>query len=171
MAVGRVLRVIASSFVVPGPCGVAVRTRLKGLSAEDEHVLRLVGAHLGSLAAGDLKTRCADGLGHSSQRWADRKRDLTAVSSSRWAGSITKASHDQWALARRCQAAHVENLRAGVVMVERRLALPVGSKGTKRAPGGYRSRHEWFVKSRRPGVLWDRLSVVEAGRVRVVRGG
>ncbi|MEO6085000.1 MAG: IS200/IS605 family accessory protein TnpB-related protein [Umezawaea sp.] len=169
------LRAIASSFVVPGPSGVAIRTRLKGLSAEDEQVLRLVGAHLGSLAAGDLKTRCADGLDHSSQRWADRKRDLTAVSSSRWAGSITKASHDQWALARRCQAVHVENLRAGVAMVERRLALPVGSRGGTREPGGYRSRHEWFVKSRRLGVLRDRLAAAEAdrgaGRVRVVRGG
>ncbi|MEO6090379.1 MAG: IS200/IS605 family accessory protein TnpB-related protein, partial [Umezawaea sp.] len=175
MAVGRVLRSIASSFVVPGPSGVSIRTRLKGLSAEDEQVLRLVGAHLGSLAAGDLKSRCVDGLDHSSQRWADRKRDLTAVSSSRWAGSITTASHDQWALARRCQAAQAENLRAGVAMIERRLALPIGSKGAKREPGGYRSKREWFVKSRRLQVLRDRLTAVEAdrgaGRVRVVRGG
>jgi IS605 OrfB family transposase len=175
MAGGRVLRTVAPSFVVPGPSGVAIRTRLKGLSAEDEHVLRLVGAHLGSLAAGDLKSRCADGLAHSSQRWADRKRNLTAVSSSRWAGSITKASHDQWALARRCQAAQVESLRAGVAMIERRLTLPIGSKGSKREPGGYRGQREWFVKSRRLQALRDRLAAAEAdraaGRVRVVRGG
>ncbi|MEO6082402.1 MAG: IS200/IS605 family accessory protein TnpB-related protein [Umezawaea sp.] len=60
-------------------------------------------------------------------------------------------------------------------MVERRLALPVGSKGTKKAPAGYRSRHEWFVKSRRLEALRDRLAAAEAdrsaGRVRVVRGG
>lgn len=175
VAVERAVRAIAPSCVVPGPSGVAIRTRLKGLSAEDERVLRLVGAYLGSLAAGDLKARCAAGLEHSSVAWAERKRALTLVSSSRWAGSVTKASHDQWALARRCQAASVESLRAGVAMLERRLALPVGSAGSKREPGGYRSRHEWFVKSRRLGVLRDRLSVAEAdraaGRVRVVRGG
>jgi IS605 OrfB family transposase len=175
MAGGRVLRTVAPSFVVSGPSGVAIRTRLKGLSAEDEQVLCLVGAHLGSLAAADLKSRCVDGLAHSSQRWAERKRALTAVSSSRWAGSITKASHDQWALARRCQAAHVESLRAGVAMIERRLTLPIGSKGGKREPGGYRGRREWFVKSRRLRALRDRLAAAEAdraaGRVRVVRGG
>lgn len=175
MSAGRVLRVIAPSFVVPSSSGVAIRTRLKGLSVQDERVLRVVGAYLGSLAAGDLRSRCAHGLAHSPQRWADRKRGLTVVSSSRWAGSITKATHDQWALARRCQAAHAENLRAGVAMIERRLALPVGSRGDKREPGGYRSRREWFVKSRRVEALRDRLAVAEAdrvaGRVRVVRGG
>lgn len=175
MAVGRGLHAVAPSFVVPGPSGVATRTRLKGLSTQDERVLRLVGAHLGSLAAGDLRSRCVDGLAHCSQRWADRKRNLTAVSSSRWAGSITKASHDQWALARRCQAAQVESLRAGVAMIERRLALPIGSKGSKLEPGGYRGQREWFVKSRRLEALRDRLAAAEAdravGRVRVVRGG
>jgi hypothetical protein len=37
-------------------------------------------------------------------------RDLTVDSSSRWAGAITKSTHDQWALARRCLAAHIQNL-------------------------------------------------------------
>ncbi|MFD3622912.1 IS200/IS605 family accessory protein TnpB-related protein, partial [Streptomyces sp. NPDC058676] len=53
----------------------------------DERVLRLVGAHLGSLASKDLKVRCRDGLEHSGEAWAVRKRELTALSSSRWAGS------------------------------------------------------------------------------------
>jgi hypothetical protein len=35
------------------------------------------------------------GRGHSA------KRELTGCASARWAGSITKATHDQWALARR----------------------------------------------------------------------
>ncbi|MEO6085084.1 MAG: hypothetical protein ABIQ18_18425 [Umezawaea sp.] len=60
-------------------------------------------------------------------------------------------------------------------MIERRLALPIGSKGGKREPGGYRGRREWFVKSRRLRALRDRLAAAEAdraaGRVRVVRGG
>ncbi|MGJ5891632.1 IS200/IS605 family element transposase accessory protein TnpB [Streptomyces niveiscabiei] len=169
------LREVAAPFVVPGPTGVAIRTRLKGLTPEDEEVLRLVGAHLGSLASRDLKVRCADGLEHSAETWAVRKRELTPLSSSRWAGSITKATHDQWALARRGQAAHVQSLEAGVRTIRHRLSLPLGEKGGKRAPGGYRSQGEWFHKSRRLHVLQDRLTAVrtdrEAGVVRVVRGG
>ncbi|WP_371580605.1 IS200/IS605 family accessory protein TnpB-related protein [Streptomyces sp. NBC_01314] len=169
------LRSIASPLVASGPSGVAVRTRLKQLTPGDEKVLRLVGAHLGSLASKDLRTRCRDGLSHSGETWAVRKRELTPLSSSRWAGSITKATHDQWALARRCQLAHIQNLEAGVRTIEDRLSLPVGQKGTKKAPGGYRSRREWHAKSRRLRVLEDRLTVAradrEAGIVHVVRGG
>ena len=134
------LRSVAESFVASGPSGVAVRTRLKHLTPGDEKVLRLVGAHLGSLASKDLKVRCRDGLEHSGETWAVRKRELTPLSSSRWAGSITKATHDQWALARRGQLAHIQNLEAGVRTIEHRLSRPVGQKGTRRAPGGYRSR-------------------------------
>ncbi|GAA0213684.1 IS200/IS605 family element transposase accessory protein TnpB [Actinomadura nitritigenes] len=165
----------AAPFVVAGPSGVAVRDRLKGLTVEDERVLRLVGAHLGSLAGRDLKARCADGLDHDAERWAARKRGLTGESSARWAGSITKASHDQWALARRCQLAHLRSLEAGVQTIEHRLSQAIGAKGAKRAPGGYRSKREWFAKSRRLGVLKDRLAAEQAdwdaGVVRVVRGG
>ncbi|GGU62347.1 hypothetical protein GCM10010178_63190 [Lentzea flava] len=72
------LRAIAPSFVAQGASGVSVRTRLRGLTDLDEQVLRVVGAHLGSLASRDVKIRCADGLEHSSQRWAERKRELTS---------------------------------------------------------------------------------------------
>ncbi len=68
------LRAIDPPFVASGPCGVAVRNRLKGLTALDEQVLRQVGAHLGSLASRDLKARCADGLEHGADTWATRKR-------------------------------------------------------------------------------------------------
>ncbi|HEX2300039.1 MAG TPA: hypothetical protein VHH34_16265, partial [Pseudonocardiaceae bacterium] len=126
-------------------------------------------------ASTDLKTRCADGLEHDHQRWAARKRELTGLSSSRWAGAITKASHDQWALARRCQAAHIAGLEAAIATIEHRLSLPVGEKGTRKAPGGYRSAREWHAKSRRLRVLTDRLAREkagqQAGRVRIVRGG
>ncbi|MEV6037005.1 IS200/IS605 family accessory protein TnpB-related protein [Nonomuraea sp. NPDC052116] len=169
------LRPIASSFVVPGPSGVAVRDRLKHLTPADEQVLCLVGAHLGALASADLKTRCADGLGHCSDTWAARKRELTVQSSARWAGAITKTSHDQWALARRGQADHIRDLQAAIATITRRLSLPVGRKGTRKEPGGYRSRQEWFAKSRRLHLLQDRLkrrkADHQAGRVRVVRGG
>ncbi|MBT2509166.1 transposase [Streptomyces sp. ISL-98] len=169
------LRQIAPSFVALGPSGVSIRDRLKGLTIEDEKVLRLVGAHLGSLASRDLKARCVDGLEHSTESWASRKRELTPLSSSRWAGALTKATHDQWALARRGQAAHLQSLEAGVRTIAHRLSLPIREKGSKRAPGGYRSKSEWFQKTRRLARLEDRLTEVradrEAGVVRVVRGG
>ncbi|MER0479142.1 IS200/IS605 family accessory protein TnpB-related protein [Streptomyces sp. Edi2] len=169
------LRAISRPFVADGPSGVSIRDRLRGLTAQDEKVLRLVGGHMGRLATLDLKARCADGLEHSTHTWADRKRELTASSSSRWAGSVTSSTHDQWGLSRRAQHAHLQGLDAGIKTVRHRLSLPVGEKGSKRAPGGYRSKHEWFVKSRRLAVLEKRRSVVaadrERGKVSVVRGG
>ncbi|WP_055596519.1 IS200/IS605 family element transposase accessory protein TnpB, partial [Streptomyces hirsutus] len=141
----------------------------------DEEVLRRVGAHLGTLACRDLKTRCHDGLGHDAKTWAARKRELTPLSSARWAGAITRATHEQWALARRGALAHLQNLQAGVHTLRHRLALPLGAKGSKRAPGGYRSRREWHAKARRLQVLEDRLAreraAWQAGTVHVVRGG
>ncbi|MFF9400185.1 IS200/IS605 family accessory protein TnpB-related protein [Streptomyces sp. NPDC014744] len=169
------VRELAVPFVVSGPCGVAVRDRLKHLTPQDERVLRLVGAYQGRLASRDLKARCADGLEHGAGTWASRKRGLTPQSSSRIAGAITKATHDQWALARRCQAAHIQTLEAGIRTLRHRLSLPIGAPGTKRAPGGYRSKGEWFHKSRRLAALEARHTVAvrdrQAGRVRVVRGG
>lgn len=175
MAEPKKLRTISDPFVALGPPGVSVRDRLKRLTPENETVLRLVGAHQGTLASRDLKTRCADGHEHSTDTWAARKRELTKESSSRIAGTITKATHDQWALSRRCQLAHIQTLEAGVRTLTQRLSLPIGEKGTKRAAGGYRSKNEWFQKSRRLATLEHRLEQArtdrEAGRVHVVRGG
>ncbi|MCP3819934.1 transposase [Streptomyces sp. A3M-1-3] len=175
MSEQRKLRTIDAPFVSLGPSGVAVRDRLKRLTPEDDKVLRLIGEQLGSLAARDLKARCSDAGDHSTDTWAARKQGLTAASSSRWAGSITKATHDQWALSRRCQLAHIQNLESGVRTLMHRLSLPLGEKGTKRAAGGYRSKGEWFQKTRRLAILEHRLDVAraerEAGVVHVVRGG
>ncbi|MFD5641577.1 IS200/IS605 family accessory protein TnpB-related protein [Streptomyces anulatus] len=169
------VRALAGPFVVSGPSGVAVRDRLKHLTPEDERVLRAVGEYQGVLASRDLKVRCAEGLDRGAGSWAARKRELTKVSSSRIAGAITKASHDQWALARRCQAAHIRSLEDGIRTLKYRLSLPIGAKGTKRAAGGYRSKGEWFRKSRRLKDLEARHAAAvkdwHAGRVRVVRGG
>ncbi|MFE7245636.1 IS200/IS605 family accessory protein TnpB-related protein [Streptomyces sp. NPDC057580] len=169
------LRTIAPPFVAVGPAGVAIRDRLKHLTSQDGRVLRAVGEHQGRLASCDLKARCADGVEHGADSWALRKRDLTPLSSSRIAGAITKATHDQWALARRCQAAHIQTLEAGIRTLRHRLSLRIGEPGTKRAPGGYRSRGEWFRKSRRLAALEARHAAAvaqwQAGRVRVVRGG
>ncbi|MHA5051873.1 IS200/IS605 family accessory protein TnpB-related protein [Streptomyces sp. SD15] len=170
------LRELAASFVVPGPVGVAIRDQLR-VSAADAVVLAEVGMFLGSLAAGDLAERSRQGLAHDAAGWAVRKRGLTGRSSARWSGSITKATHDQWALARRGQVAHLAWLRGQIVSVEARLARPLGAKANKREglARGYATRGEWHAKSRRLHTLKDRLAVVEAdwaaGRVRVVRGG
>ncbi len=100
---------------------------------------------------------------------------MTAGSSSRWAGSVTSHTHDQWGLSRRAQHQHLKSLDAGIRMIRHRLSLPVGEKGSRGKPGGYRSRHEWFVKTRRLAILEARYEQVraerEAGRVGVVRGG
>ncbi|MEU2235487.1 IS200/IS605 family accessory protein TnpB-related protein [Streptomyces vietnamensis] len=171
----RQLRFIDAPFVALGPSGVAIRDRLKHLTPEDDKVLRLVGEHLGHLASRDLAARCRDGLEHSADTWAARKQGLTGASSSRWAGSITKATHDQWALSRRCQLAHIQSLEAGIRTLEHRLSQPLGEKGTKKTPGGYRSRSEWFQKTRRLAILEHRLDAAradrQAGVVHVVRGG
>ncbi|MFF4352516.1 IS200/IS605 family accessory protein TnpB-related protein [Streptomyces sp. NPDC001530] len=175
MSEKKQLRALDAPFVALGPTGVAIRDRLKHLTPQDEKVLRLVGEHLGRLASRDLAVRCRDGLEHSTDTWAVRKRELTNESSSRWAGSITKATHDQWALARRCQLAHIQSLEAGVRTLMHRLSQPVGEKGAEKAPGGYRTRQEWHAKTRRLHVLEHRLEQAgaerEAGRVHVVRGG
>ncbi|MFD0072216.1 transposase [Streptomyces sp. NPDC127166] len=137
--------------------------------------MRAVGAHLGHLASRDLARRVRDGLGHCADAWAERKRELTAESSSRWAGSVTANTHEQWGLSRRAQHAHLQSLDTGIRMVRHRLSLPVGQKGGRGRPGGYRSRREWFQKARRLAVLECRFERVkaewEAGRVSVVRGG
>src|SRR5450755_4682208 len=129
------LRTLRAPFVAPGPSGVAIRTRLH-LRPGEVDVLRAVGGHLGRLAAGDLAQRWRDGLAHDKGTWAERKRALTAGSSSRWAGSITKANHDQWALAHRGQAAHIDSLDAGIATIRHRLWVPVGEPGAKGTPGG-----------------------------------
>ncbi|WP_405515463.1 IS200/IS605 family accessory protein TnpB-related protein [Streptomyces canus] len=170
------LREVDASFVVPGPAGVAIRDRLR-VSDADAAVLIEVGVYLGSLAASDLAERSRQGLAHDAAGWAVRKRELTGRSSARWAGSITKATHDQWALARRRQAAHTAWLRRQIASIEARLARPLGAKADKRAglARGYATRGEWHAKSRRLQTLKARLAGVEAdraaGRVRVVRGG
>ncbi|GAB3993477.1 IS200/IS605 family element transposase accessory protein TnpB [Glycomyces albus] len=134
-----------------------------------------MGGHLGSLAAKDLKRRCALGPAQDSTHWAERKRELTAASSARWAGAITRANNRQWALARRNQATRIASLEGAIETLRLRLEKPIGSAGTKRTPGGYETRLEWHQKARRLENLRARLSRSiserDSGRIRVVRGG
>ena len=112
------------------PAGARVRTRLR-VSPQDAAVLRAAGSHLGVLAGRDLAARCAEGRLDAKGRAVsrrERKRALTAGSSSRWAGAITRTSEDQWQLADRNLRAERASLRARVRRIEARAAVPAGGK-------------------------------------------
>ena len=152
-----------------------MRTRLRP-SPEDEAVLRAVGAHLGSLAGRDLAARCAEGQldakGQAVSR-ARRKQALTAQSSSRWAGAITRTSEDQYRLAEQSLRAEQKSLRARIGRIEARLGVQAGE--TAGRTRGYATPAERHAKTVRLRALKARLArvdqQVEAGTVSVVRGG
>ncbi len=169
------LRPVAVPFVAAAPAGARVRTRLR-LSPGDEAVLQAVGAHLGSLAGRDLASRCAEGRldaqGRARSR-AVRKRALTAASSSRWAGAITRTSEDQYRLAGQNLRAGRSSLTARIRSIEARLAVPVGGKAGKAR--GYATTAERHSKTIRLQALKARLGQVQrqldSGVVSVARGG
>ena len=169
------LREIAAPFVAAAPAGARVRTRLR-VSPADEAALRAAGSHLGSLAGRDLAARCAEGRldakGRAVSR-AARKRALTAQSSSRWAGAITRTSEDQWSLAERNLRAHRTSLQARVGRIQARLAVPAGGRDGRAR--GYATPAERHAKAIRLQSLKARLAAagrrLEAGAVPVVRGG
>ena len=171
----RWLRPVAAPFVAAAPAGARVRTRLR-VSAQDEAVLRAVGRHLGSLAGRDLAARCAEGRldakGRAVSR-ARRKRALTAESSSRWAGAITRTSEDQVRLAGQNLRAEASGLRSRIRRIQARLPVPAGGKAGR--VRGYATAAERHAKMVRLQVLRGRLAGVErrmgTGPVRVVRGG
>ena len=169
------LRPVAAPFVAAAPAGARVRTRLR-VSGQDEAVLRAAGRHLGSLAGRDLAARCSEGRldarGRAGSR-ARRKRALTAESSSRWAGAITRTTEDQWQLAERNLRTERSGLRARIGKIKARLAVPVGGRdGRVRGDATAAERHAKMVRLQ---VLQARLAAVdrrlEAGTVSVVRGG
>ena len=169
------LRPVAEPFVAAAPAGARVRTRLR-VSQEDEAVLRAAGAHLGSLAGRDLAARCAEGRldakGRAASR-AARKRALTAESSSRWAGAITRTSENQHCLAERNLRVDKASLQARVGRIEARLAVPASGK-TGRVRG-YATPAERHAKAIRLRSLKARLARAErrlgTGTAPVVRGG
>jgi hypothetical protein len=188
-AVSKPLRRIGDPVVAAGPSGVRVRTRIHP-SAEEAAALVAIGQFLGSLYRRELAERMRLGrLGHQAHAvWrAQRKQALTAVSSSRWAGAITRAVEDQYQLGIRGLAAHVRDLRAAVDVLEARCALRPGERAPSGGGGesgrraraqrrrGYRSASERFAKTRRLAVLRERLAMAEqalaAGRPSITVGG
>jgi hypothetical protein len=169
------LREIAGPFVAAPPAGARVRTRLR-VSAADAAVLGEAGGYLGSLASADLAARCAEGRLDARQGARSRqvrKRDLTAKSSSRWAGALTRASEDACQLGCRNLLAERRSLLARINRIETRLAVPAGER-TGRIRG-YPSPAERHAKTVRVQALRTRLAGVgrqlDTGRVSVCRGG
>ena len=104
---------------------------------------------------------------------AARKRALTAESSSRWAGAITRTSEDQVRLAGQNLRAEKASLQARIRRVEARLAVPAGGRsGRTRGYATPAGRHGKVIRLH---VLKARLAKTErqlaAGTVSVVRGG
>jgi len=172
---GRRLRGIAAPFVAAAPAGARIRTRLR-VSEQDAAALRTVGSHLGRLAGRDLAARCREGRldaeGKAVSR-RERKRGLTAESSSRWAGTITRVSEDQWRLADQNLRREMDSLRRRVNKIEARAKAPAGGRpGRDRGYSTPAERHQKLVRLKG---LKARLAEVEQrladGRVPVVRGG
>ncbi len=169
------LRALAAPFVAAAPAGVRVRARLR-VSGQDEAVLWAVGTHLGSLAGRDLAARSAEGRldarGKTASR-ARRKRAITAQSSSRWAGAITRTSEDQVRLAEQNLRAERASLQARIRRVEARLVLPAGGRAGRTR--GYATAAERHAKVIRCRALKARLARVQrrldSGTVPVVRAG
>ncbi|MCU1699752.1 MAG: hypothetical protein JWR34_5815 [Mycobacterium sp.] len=179
-----VLRRITDPVVAAAPAGVRIRTRVR-LSEAEAVALARIGSFLGSVYRTELAARVGLGrLGHEAHAaWrAQRKQALTTVSSSRWAGAITRAVEDQYQLGMRGLAAHVADLRAAIEVLEQRCALRPGEQqaipagaGRSRRRRGYRSAGERFAKTRRLAILRERLAVaqetLDAGRPSITIGG
>jgi hypothetical protein len=168
-------RLVAAPFVAAPPAGARVRTRLR-VSPQDEAVLWVVGRHLGSLAGRDLAARCAaghlDSKGRTDSR-AARKRVLTAESSSRWAGAITRTSENAYQRAEKNLRDERASLAARVRRIEARLAVQAREKQGRTS--GYATPAERHAKTIRLKALKARLAQVQryldTGAVPVVRGG
>ena len=187
---GKQLRRIGEPVVAAPPSGVRVRTRLH-LTEDEAAGLGEVGEFLGSVYRRELAQRISLGQLDRKQHavWrAERKYAVTAVSSSRWAGAITRAAEDQYQLGMRALGAHVTDLRAAVAALQARCALRPGEvaapdrdvaggprRRSRRPVRGYCSAAERFTKTRRLAILRQRLAESEdalaAGRPSITVGG
>jgi hypothetical protein len=165
------MRSICAPYVVAPPTGMRIRTRLR-LTPADEQVATAVGRHLATLAGQDLAWRCRLGLG-ADQR-TKRKRSLTAASSSRWAGTITRTANDQWKRGYKNLLDARTGLRRAILAIDRRRrsrlladaagcgAMPVGPSGTRSSAAS---------STCRPGWPWSSGGLPRAGcRCAVVAG-
>jgi hypothetical protein len=171
------LRRIGDPVIAAPSAGVRVRTRIH-LTDGEAQALAAIGDYLGSVYRSELAGRV--GLGRLDRKqhgvWrARRKQAVTSVSSSRWAGAITRAVEDQYQLGMRGLSAQVADLRSAIEVLEARCALRPGevSAGAPDAAGGprrrsrrpkrgYRDASQRFSKTRRLMVLRQRLAHAQA---------
>lgn len=184
------LRRVGDPVVAAAPVGVRVRTRLH-LTDSEAAALGEVGGYLGSVYRYELAQRITlgrlDRQAHGVWR-AQRKRAVTAVASSRWAGAITRAVEDQYQLGMRALAAEVADLGAAVAVLESRCALRPGEvaapnpdtaggprQRSRRPVRGYADAGQRFAKTRRLAALHARLDRAQAnlaaGRPSITVGG
>lgn len=177
------LRRIAGPFVVAPAKGVRTRTRVH-LTAAEEAALEQIGVFLGGQYRATLVDRIALGPATRKEQasWRQvRKQALTAGTSSRWAGAMTRTAIDSYELGMRGLNAHVGSLTAAISTLNARLAAPVGGTSREadrphaRPVRGYATEAERFGKSRRKAHLQARLVQArarqQAGRPRIVAGG
>jgi hypothetical protein len=178
---------------VVGPSGAAIATRLRTTPA-DEAVLDAVAGHLGRLRRADLARVSRPALptagAGEDERQARRdgqnarKRDLSALSSSRWANAVIAANDAQYRRSRAAQDRHIDGLRTAIKVIEKRLGQPTAdrlnrdertARKRQRLPKGYPTQAERFQKQRRLQSLraeLDRVTVeYGTGRIRVAEGG
>jgi hypothetical protein len=178
---------------VAAPSGIAVTTRLR-TTAADQAVLDAVAEHLGSLRRADFARQSNPAQSAADLdtverqvrrgRTNSRKRDLTALSSARWAAAIIIANDSQYRRSRDAQSRHIADLNAAIEAIEKRLAQPTTDVLTREEqaarrkdglPAGYATQAERFNKQRRLQSLRADLhrAVTDraAGRVRVTEGG
>jgi IS605 OrfB family transposase len=161
----------------------------------DDAVLDAVAGHLGRLRRADLARICHPapsgvGTGEAGGRQARRdglnarKRELTALSSARWANAVIAANDARCRSSRDAQDRHIAELRAAITAIEKRLTRPTSDTLTRkeraarkkyRSPRGYATQAERFQKQRRLQSLRAELRRVatdrDAQRARVAEGG
>jgi hypothetical protein len=123
---------------VPGSTGTVITTRLRTTRADDA-MLDAVAGHLGRLRRADLGRVCrptmeaAGETGRQGRRDGlnSRKRNLTALSSARWANAIIAANDAQYRSAREAQGRHTADLRTAIATIEKRLAQPTADRLTR----------------------------------------
>ncbi len=157
-----------------------LRTRLD-VTEDAREVL----GHLGRLLGGHLSTDLGERCRRRHPGRTDRKRAMTAVTSSRWAGAVTHEANRLYAAARQAQQLALRRTEAAIRTIQSRLGLPLRGDPHEDAPPSpahgrsrwraYASADERAMKQRRLQILTARAAQIRDdlthGRVHICRGG